>query len=62
MKLSIGTLIKKYESAAKTFEEKGGKEWAKAKSGEGGYHYEMAKKAYKTAATCREKADELKNK
>ncbi len=59
MKLPIGTLIKKYMSTADTYQKKGAKEWAKAKNGDGGEHYQRAKQAYETARVCREKAEQL---
>lgn len=38
-----------FEKVAKFFTEKGQKEWAKAKNGEGGHHFSTAKKAFDTA-------------
>ena len=46
-----------YEKVAETFKKKGDKEWAKAKNGEGGHHYENAKKAYETAKKAQAKAN-----
>ena len=49
-----------YEKVADTFKKKGDKEWAKAKSGDGGHHYDNAKRNYETAKKAQEKADSMK--
>lgn len=46
-----------YGKVADTFKKKGDKEWAKAKAGEGGQHYENARKAYDTAEKARKKSN-----
>ena len=46
MSQSKETLIKKYESTADTYQEKGNREWAYAKNDLGDEHYGKAKKAY----------------
>lgn len=38
-----------YEKVAEFFKNRAQKEWAKAKNGEGGYHYNNARENYKTA-------------
>jgi len=38
-----------YQKTADTFKKKGDREWAKAKSGGGGHHYDNAKQNYDTA-------------
>ena len=55
------TLIKRFESTAQTYEEKGNCEWAYAKNGQGGEHYAKARDAYERAEKNREKAASLKN-
>jgi hypothetical protein len=47
-----------YQKVADTFQKKGDKEWAMAKSGDGGYHYDNAKHDYSTAEKARKKAGE----
>lgn len=49
-----------YEKVADTFEKKGDKEWAKAKAGEGGHHFENARRNYATAEKAREAAKKSK--
>ena len=49
-----------YDNVAETFTRKGDTEWAKAKNGEGGYHYGYARKDYATAELARKKASELR--
>ena len=44
-----------YEKVAETFKKKADKEWAKAKSGEGGHHYDTAKKYYDTVEKAKKK-------
>jgi len=56
------TLIKRYESTAETYQQKGDREWAYAKNGKGDEHYAKAREAYEKARINREKADELRNK
>lgn len=56
----IETQIKRYESTALTFMDKGKREWAYAKNGMGDDHYGYAKRAFKTAAENQAKANELK--
>lgn len=55
------TLIKRYESTADTFQEKGDREWAYAKNGKGDEHYGKAREAYAKAKEYREKAERLRN-
>lgn len=59
MAQSKDTLKKRYESTAARFEEKGKREWAYAKNGMGGEHYEKAKDAFERAERNRKKAREL---
>lgn len=54
------TLIKRFEHTAETYENKGKREWAKAKNGQGGEHYAVARDAFDRAKRNREKADKLK--
>ncbi len=54
------TKIKRMESLAKTKEEHGKKEWAKAKNGGEGWHYTNARKDFDKAKELREKANKLK--
>lgn len=54
------TLIKRYDSTAKTYKEKGDREWAYAKNGQGGEHYEYAKQAYDKAKDFKSRADSLR--
>lgn len=61
MAVNKETLIKRFESTAKTFEEKGKREWAYAKNGQGGKHYAAARDAFERAKRNQEKADKLKN-
>ena len=56
MSQSKETLIKKYESTADTYQEKGNREWAYAKNDLGDEHYGKAKKA----RINREKAEKLR--
>ena len=49
MSKSKETLIKRYESTADTYQEKGDREWAYAKNDLGDEHYGKAKKAYEKA-------------
>ena len=44
-----------YAKVAETFTKKGNTEWAKAKNGEGDYHYGNAKGFYATAEKARQK-------
>ena len=60
MSQSKGTLIKRYESTADTYQEKGDREWAYAKNDLGDEHYGKAKKAYEKARINREKAEKLR--
>lgn len=55
------TQIKRFESTAETYENKGKREWAYAKNGLGDEHYGKAKEAFKRAERNREKADRLRN-
>ena len=48
-----------YLKVAETFKKKADKEWAMAKSGDGGHHYDNAKRGYATAEKARKKADEM---
>ena len=61
MPVSKETLIKRFESTAETYENKGKREWAKAKNGKGDEHYGIAKDAYNRAKRNREKAEKLKS-
>lgn len=54
--------IKRFESTAKTFGEKGKREWAYAKNGQGGEHFEKARDAFERAERNQTKADSLRNK
>lgn len=56
-----GTLIKRYESTADTYQEKGDREWVYAKNGKGDEHYAKAREAYEKAKMYREKAEKLRN-
>lgn len=49
-----------YEKVAKFYNEKGQKEWAKAKNGEGGHHFASARKAFDTAGRALESAKKAK--
>ncbi|HAQ51610.1 MAG TPA: hypothetical protein DCR12_02450 [Lachnospiraceae bacterium] len=55
------TQIKRFESTAETYENKGKREWAYAKNGLGDEHYGKAKEAFERAERNREKADRLRN-
>lgn len=59
MAQSKDSLKKRYESTADRYEEKGKREWAYAKNGMGGEHYEKARDAFDRAKRNRKKADEL---
>ena len=59
MAQSKDSLKKRYESTADRFEEKGKREWAYAKNGMGGEHFERAKDAFDRAERNRKKAREL---
>ena len=59
MAQSKDSLKKRYESTADRFEEKGKREWAYAKNGMGGEHYEKARDAFDRAERNRKKAREL---
>ncbi|MCR5347520.1 MAG: hypothetical protein K6E38_07060 [Fretibacterium sp.] len=61
MPVSRETLIKRFESAAETWERKGKRNWAYAKNGKGDFHYGIAKEAFKRAERNRKKAEALKN-
>lgn len=50
-----------YDARAKRFQKDGDRHWAKAKNGEGDYHYEKARKCYKEAEANREKARSASN-
>lgn len=49
-----------FEKVAQFFTEKGQKEWAKAKNGEGGHHFSNAKKAFDTAKAATESSKKAK--
>lgn len=49
------TLYKRYVSTAKTYMEKGKKEWAYAKNDKGDFHYGVARKAFQKAKVNFEK-------
>lgn len=55
------TLIKRFNSTANTYEEKGKRHWAYAKNDRGDEHYGIAKVAFAQAKKYREKAEKLKN-
>lgn len=55
------TLIKRFESTAETYENKGKREWAYAKNGLGDHHYGKAKETFNRAERNREKADKLRS-
>ena len=57
---SIESKIKRYKHSAETYEEKGKREWAYAKNGQGGVHYKNAKYAFERAKMYKEKEEELK--
>jgi len=59
MAQSKDSLKKRYGSTADRYEEKGKREWAYAKNGMGGEHYEKARDAFDRAKRNREKAEEL---
>lgn len=59
MIMDKSTLKKRYESTAETFQKKGNREWAQAKNGDDGCHYQKARDAYARAKRNREKADNL---
>lgn len=61
MPQSKETLIKRFKSTADTYEKKGKREWAYAKNGKGGEHYEYARDAFARAKRNREKAEKLMN-
>lgn len=46
-----------YENAVKRWTHNGDKEWAKAKNGEGGEHYQKARQCYDNAKRNQEKLD-----
>ncbi len=56
----LETLIKRYDSTAKTYREKGDREWAYAKNGLGGEHFQYARQAYDKAKDFQSRADNLK--
>ena len=60
MAQSKESLIKRYESLAKTHEEKGKREWAYAKNDMGDEHYGIARNAFNTSKEMQAKADALK--
>ena len=49
-----------FEKVAKFFTEKGQKEWAKAKNGDGGHHFANARKAFDTAEKATDSAKKAK--
>lgn len=59
MSQSKESLKKRYESTAERFEEKGKREWAYAKNGMSGEHYEKARDAFERAERNRKKANEI---
>lgn len=48
---------KNYVDAVERWTKKGDKEWAKAKNGEGGQHYQKAREYYDNAKRNQEKLD-----
>lgn len=60
MAQSIETKIKRAESTAKTYEERGKRCWAYAKNGKGDENYGYARQAFDKAKQCREIASNLK--
>lgn len=61
MATSKESQIKRFESTAETYEKKGKREWAYAKNGQGGEHYEKARDAFERAKRNRDKANALRN-
>lgn len=61
MSANKDTLIKRFDSTATRYEEKGKREWAYAKNGQGDYHYSYARDAFDRAQRNRDKADYLRN-
>ena len=51
-----------YKARAKRFKEDGDRHWAMAKSGDGGFHYEKAKKCYDESKKNENKAKEVRGK
>ena len=49
----IESKIKRYEHSAETYEKKGKREWAYAKNGHGGEHYQKARCAFDKAKSYR---------
>ena len=60
MPQSKETLIKRYESLAKTHEAKGKREWAYAKNDMGDEHFAIARNAFNKSKEMQAKADALK--
>lgn len=55
------SLIKRFEHTADRYHEKGKREWAYAKNGQGDYHYGRAKDAFEREERNRNKAKELRD-
>lgn len=62
MAMKRDSLIKRFEATAKTYDQKGRREWAYAKNGYGGSHYQQARDAFDRAKRNQAKADQLKGK
>lgn len=56
------TQLDRYLETAETYKKKGDRAWARAKNGEGGYNYGVARDAYERAERNRRKAySEMEN-
>ena len=53
------SLLKRYKSTAKRYDEKGRRDWAYAKNDLGGEHYAKARDAFDRAKRNQDKADQL---
>lgn len=62
MAMNKESLIKRFEATAKTYDQKGRREWAYAKNGKGGAHFQKARDAFDRAKRNQAKADQLKGK
>lgn len=60
MSQSRESLIKRYESLARTHEAKGKREWAYAKNDMGDEHYGIARNAFSKGKEMQSRADALK--
>lgn len=57
---NVESKIKRFEHTADTYEQKGKREWAYAKNGQGGEHYHAARQAFDRAKDFRDRAEQLK--